>query len=138
MALGQSTRGLKLRVEAQPRPLLGHRVRRVQAARLVHDLSDGCADAAIARSAWLRQALPPGMRLLAAPGTRSRDLVRKRRAYEQEGVASYWIVDPKAPAVTVLELVDGAYQEVARVPADQAWTAALPYVVTIVPRHLLR
>ena len=46
-------------------------------------------------------------------GTRSRGQVTKRRAYEQEGVASYWIVDPKRPAVTALELCDGTYTEVA-------------------------
>lgn len=64
--------------------------------------------------------------------------MKKRRAYEEEGVVSYWIVDPKAPALTVLELVDGAYQEVARVAADQPWTASLPDVVTVVPADLLR
>lgn len=73
-----------------------------------------------------------------SPGTRSRDLVQKRRAYEEEGVVSYWIVDPKAPSLIVLELADGAYQEVARVAGDQPWTASLPYVVTVVPRDLLR
>lgn len=71
-------------------------------------------------------------------GTRSRDLVKKRHAYEQEGVASYWIVDPMKPSLLALELQDGAYAEVARVERDQPWTAALPYAVTIVPDDLLR
>ena len=71
-------------------------------------------------------------------GTRSRDQVTKRRVYEQAGVRSYWIVDPKRPSLTVLELRDGAYVEVARVEGDQPWTAALPYPVTIVPDDLLR
>jgi Uma2 family endonuclease len=75
---------------------------------------------------------------LLSPGTRRHDLVLKRRAYEREGVRSYWIVDPKRPSLTVLELQDGAYREAARVEGDQPWTAALPYPVTIVPDDLLR
>ena len=71
-------------------------------------------------------------------GTRSRDQVTKRRVYEQAGVPAYWIVDPKRPSLTVLELQDGAYREAARVEGDQPWTAALPYPVTIVPDDLLR
>ena len=71
-------------------------------------------------------------------GTRSRDQVTKRRAYEQEGVASYWIVDPTRPALTALELRDGAYVEVAHVVGEQAWTAEQPYTVTVVPSALLR
>jgi Uma2 family endonuclease len=73
-----------------------------------------------------------------SPGTRARDQVTKRRAYEQEGVASYWIVDPKKPALTALELTGGAYAQVAHVEGEQAWTATLPYPVTVVPAHLLR
>jgi Uma2 family endonuclease len=71
-------------------------------------------------------------------GTRSRDLVSKRRAYEQEGVASYWIVDPSVPSLTALELRDGRYVEVARVSRDQSWTARQPYDVTVVPAQLRR
>jgi Uma2 family endonuclease len=73
-----------------------------------------------------------------SPGTRSRDQVTKRRAYEQEGVTSYWIVDPKRPSLTVLELDGGSYREVAFVEGGTAWAAALPYPVTVVPADLLR
>lgn len=127
----------------------------------------------------LRQALPPGLRLLTAPmdvrfgprrqlqpdllvvpdegldavrvesvprlvvevlsrGTRSRDLVSKRRAYEQEGVPSYWVVDPAVPSLLALELEDGRYTEAARVRGDQAWTAHRPFEVTVVPGLLRR
>lgn len=71
-------------------------------------------------------------------GTRSRDLVIKRRAYEQAGVPSYWLVDPAVPSLTVLELQDGAYVEVAQVPGDATWTAARPFAVTVRPGDLLR
>lgn len=73
-----------------------------------------------------------------SPTTRSRDLVSKHRAYEQEGVASYWIVDPKKPSLTVLELDGVRYVQVGRVAGDEAWTAVRPYPVTVVPSELLR
>lgn len=75
---------------------------------------------------------------LLSPGTRRHDLVLKRRAYEREGVPSYWVVDPAIPSLTVLELQDGAYVELARVAGDQSWTAERPYPVTVVPSALLR
>jgi len=75
---------------------------------------------------------------LLSPGTRRHDLVLKRRAYEQAGVASYWLVDPAVPSLTALELQGGHYVEVARVEGEQAWTAESPYAVTVVPADLLR
>jgi Uma2 family endonuclease len=75
---------------------------------------------------------------LLSPGTRRHDLVLKRRAYERAGVQSYWLVDPEVPSLTVLERRDGRYVEVAQVEGDDAWTAAEPYAVTVVPDALLR
>jgi Uma2 family endonuclease len=49
-----------------------------------------------------------------SPSTRTVDLVLKRRVLEEAGVPSYWLVDPDDGVVTVLELADGAYREVAR------------------------
>ena len=49
-----------------------------------------------------------------SPSTRTVDLVLKRRVLEEAGVPSYWLVDPDDGVVTVLELEDGAYCEVAR------------------------
>lgn len=40
-----------------------------------------------------------------------RDLVEKRREYEQAGITEYWIVNPINRTITVLALRDGAYTE---------------------------
>ena len=37
-----------------------------------------------------------------SPGTRRRDLGRKREVYDREGVREYWIVDPDARSITAL------------------------------------
>lgn len=75
---------------------------------------------------------------IASPGTRSRDRVLKRNAYEAAGIASYWLVDPRGPAITVLERREGRYEQVAIVEGDQPWTAELPYRVTVVAADLAR
>lgn len=53
-------------------------------------------------------------------------------------MASYWLVDPVVPSLTVLELTEGAYREVVRVEGEQSWTAQRPFPVTVVPADLLR
>jgi Uma2 family endonuclease len=68
--------------------------------------------------------------------TRSRDLVTKRRAYEGAGIPSYWLVDPKVPSLTVLELVEGSYREVATARGDEAFRASRPFAVEVVPAAL--
>lgn len=68
--------------------------------------------------------------------TRARDLTLKRAAYERAGVASYWIVDPKGPGLTVLELGPvGRYQET-RVRTDERFDASRPFPVSVVPAEL--
>jgi Uma2 family endonuclease len=46
-----------------------------------------------------------------SPSTRRVDLLLKRDRYQEAGIASYWIVDPEVPSLTVLELEDGRYVE---------------------------
>lgn len=40
-----------------------------------------------------------------------RDYLDKRNQYEWRGISEYWIVDPQQNCVTVLSMVEGAYEE---------------------------
>jgi len=70
--------------------------------------------------------------------TRLIDLGTKRLAYEAAGVPEYWLVDPEEPSLTVLRLIGGRYEEVARVTGDEPYQATYPFPVTIVPSRLGR
>lgn len=73
-----------------------------------------------------------------SPSTRHIDLGTKRLAFEAAGVASYWVVDPDAPSLTVFELEgDGTYRQVAWVVGDDVWQAARPFAVGVVPARLV-
>ena len=43
---------------------------------------------------------------------RNRDYIAKRSQYQDCGISEYWIVDPEAQTILVLELIDGNYTEV--------------------------
>ena len=43
---------------------------------------------------------------------RNRDYIAKRVQYQDCGVPEYWIIEPEAQTVLVLQLLDGNYQEV--------------------------
>ncbi len=53
-----------------------------------------------------------------SPSTRRKDVVLKRSKYEDSGVPHYWIVDPDAPSIIALELVDGHYVTVGEAIGD--------------------
>jgi Uma2 family endonuclease len=53
-------------------------------------------------------------------------------------VQSYWIIDPAAPSITALELVDGQYVTVAEAFGDDTATLEKPFPVTIVPATLIK
>ncbi|MER7249621.1 Uma2 family endonuclease [Kribbella sp. NPDC000426] len=72
-----------------------------------------------------------------SPSNRSTDLIMKRHAYEKAGIASYWIIDPDAFVLTVLELADGEYVE-RTFKGDEAFAAEHPFPVRIVPAELAR
>lgn len=70
--------------------------------------------------------------------TRLVDHNLKKAHYERMGVASYWILDPKEPgSLTVFELDEGFYRQVAHVEGDAEFVALRPFPVTVVPARLL-
>ncbi len=72
-----------------------------------------------------------------SPSTRLIDLNLKRARYEAAGCPAYWVIDPDPPSLTVWELRDGEYVEVANVVGDQDYAAVTPYPVTVNPSRLL-
>lgn len=71
-----------------------------------------------------------------SPSTQWLDEGRKRGLYEEYGVASYWLVDPDEPSITVLQLVDSQYVEVASAHGDQAIEVTSPFPITLNPEIL--
>ena len=75
-----------------------------------------------------------------SPTTALIDLNRKKSAYEQFGVPSYWIVDPNPdrPELTVFELGPGGrYEEGGRARGTTPFRALRPFAVDIVPARLV-
>lgn len=63
---------------------------------------------------------------------------RKHTLYEQHGVASYWLVDPVAASITILELKQGGYRTTAVARGDQTITVQAPFTVSLNPADLAR
>jgi len=82
----------------------------------------------------------PGPPLLAvevlSPSTSRVDLLLKRDRFQAAGVPSYWLVDPDEPSITVLELRDGVYEEVAHAVGDEACVVDQPFPLRIIPAQL--
>lgn len=66
------------------------------------------------------------------------DQGRKRTLYEEAGVVSYWLADPATPSLTMLELVDGCYVQVAHAIGDQTMHLTTPISITLNPAVLAR
>jgi Uma2 family endonuclease len=63
-----------------------------------------------------------------------------KAVYARLGTPSYWLVDPNRdkPSLTVFELADGDYKQIAHVPGGQSWTASQPFPVRVAPAGLVR
>jgi Uma2 family endonuclease len=82
--------------------------------------------------------VPPALAVeVLSPSTRRIDLGTKRLAFEAAGVPSYWVIDPDEPSLTVFELEDASYRQVARVGGDQRWEATQPFPELVVPAALV-
>ena len=66
-----------------------------------------------ARRSLILMDMPPPLLVVevVSPNQESRDYRYKRSEYAARGIAEYWIVDPIAQKVTVLEWVEGFYDE---------------------------
>jgi len=87
------------------------------------------------------QERPPVLAVeVASPRTRLYDRNRKKDVYEQFGIVLYWIIDPDPvkPELTVFELRDGGYRQVAQVAGDEAFQAVQPFPVAVTPLALVR
>jgi Uma2 family endonuclease len=74
-----------------------------------------------------------------SPSTALIDLNRKKTAYQEFGVASYWMVDPdpRKPSLTAFQLRDGRYGPPVTVTGNEALETARPFAVKVVPARLL-
>ncbi|MEP6561222.1 MAG: Uma2 family endonuclease [Nakamurella sp.] len=83
------------------------------------------------------ESMIPAVEVL-SPSTRRKDAVYKRSKYEDEGIPSYWIVDPTVPSITAFELADGRYVTVGLAKGDEPLSIEKPFPVTVVPSALIR
>ena len=69
---------------------------------------------------------PPSLVVeVVSPKQENRDYRYKRSEYAARGIAEYWIVDPISQKVTVLEWVEGLYEEQVYVGTEQIVSAIL-------------
>jgi Uma2 family endonuclease len=84
----------------------------------------------------------PGPPLLAvevlSASTRRVDRLLKRDRLQEARVGSYWLLEPGGPSMTVLELRDGRYVEVAAGEGGDEVRVEWPFRLTVVPAALLR
>jgi Uma2 family endonuclease len=72
-----------------------------------------------------------------SPSNSGHDLVTKRHYYAAAGIPRYWIVDPSACRLTVLELDGDTYREGAVVGPGTTWTSDQPFPLTLDPTDFL-
>lgn len=73
-----------------------------------------------------------------SPATAWLDEGRKLTLYQENGVAHYWLVDPSAPSIVVLDLLDGRYVQTATAAGDQAIDISSPFPIELNPVVLAR
>ncbi len=66
-----------------------------------------------------------------SPATRVLDLTEKRLVYAQAGIPAYWLIDPDAMTLTILELDDDHYLERAVLQGDMELAVGLPFTMTV-------
>jgi len=66
-----------------------------------------------------------------SPSTRVLDLTEKRLVYAEAQVPAYWLIDPDAMTLTILELAGGSYVERAVLTGDMELAVSLPFTMTV-------
>jgi Uma2 family endonuclease len=83
--------------------------------------------------------MPPPLLVVevVSPHQENRDYRYKRSEYATRGIAEYWIVDPIQQRVTVLEWVEGLYEEVVYT-GESAITSPVLGVLELTASQLLQ
>jgi Uma2 family endonuclease len=66
-----------------------------------------------------------------SPSTKALDLTEKRLVYAHARIPAYWLVDPDAQTLTILELKGGSYHDVTVVGAQSSVEVSVPFTMTI-------
>ena len=73
-----------------------------------------------------------------SPSTAWLDEGRKRSIYQEWGVAHYWLAEPAEPSITILELVDGRYEQAQFARNNEVLTVSKPLTVDMTPGKLVQ
>jgi Uma2 family endonuclease len=73
-----------------------------------------------------------------SPSTAWLDEGRKRSIYQEWGVAHYWLADPAEPSITILDLVDGRYEQAEFARNDEVLTVSKPLAMDVTPGKLVQ
>jgi Uma2 family endonuclease len=71
-----------------------------------------------------------------SPATRVLDLTEKRLVYAEAQIPAYWLIDPDAMTLTILELAGGSYVERAVLTGDMELAVSLPFAMTVLPASI--
>jgi len=66
-----------------------------------------------------------------SPATKAFDLTEKRYVYAHAHIPAYWLIDPDAMTLTILELADDQYVERAVLEATAESAVILPFSMTV-------
>ena len=107
--------------------------------RFQHRVPDVVVASAEDSDALFQESPPLLVVEVASPRTRLYDRNRKKDVYESFAIPAYWIVDPDRdkPTLTVFELRDGKYDQVAVVTGADAFEATIPFPVRVVSAELI-
>ena len=84
------------------------------------------------RSIVLMDMPPPLLAVeVVSPNQEKRDYRYKRSEYAARGIAEYWIVDPIQQQITILELVEGLYEEEVYRNSDRLESTLLEIDLTV-------